>query len=160
MTGSTKQSKTEGWIASSLALLAMTEWRDSSSPRLYFQRHRRFIFRVVQHERRPDVAHMRRGREMRDEILKRRHVGRDAFQDEVDFARQHPAFPHERFGADESFERLQVRLRLARQVHRSKHRHVEAEPARVQQAAVTLDVARLFERTYTAQAGRRGDADA
>ncbi|MEY9222041.1 hypothetical protein ABH974_002464 [Bradyrhizobium ottawaense] len=41
---------------------------------------------------------------MRDEILEGRHVGGDAFEDEIDLARQHPALPHQGLGADELLE--------------------------------------------------------
>ena len=83
-----------------------------------------------------------------------------AFQDEIDLARQHPAFPHQGLGAHERLERAQVGIGLARQVHRSEHRDVEAEPARIQQTAITLDIASLLERPDPAQAGRRRNTDA
>ena len=102
---------------------------------------------------------MRRRGQVGDEILKRRHVGRDAFQDEIHLARQHPAFPHQRLGADEFLERAQIGVGLAGQMHGRKHRDVEAEPARIQQAAVALDVALLLQRPDPAQAGRRRNAD-
>src|SRR5258706_591585 len=51
---------------------------------------------------------------------------------EVDLARQHPAFPHQRLGAHELLECPQVGIGLAGQMHGSEHRDVETEPARVQ----------------------------
>ena len=75
---------------------------------------------------------MRRRGQMGDEILKRRHVGRHAFQDEIHLARQHPAFPHQRLGAHEILERAQIGVGLAGQMHRSEHRDVKTEPARIQ----------------------------
>ena len=75
---------------------------------------------------------MRRRGQMRDEILKRRHVRRHAFQNEVDLARQHPALPHQRFGAHEFLERAQIGVGLAGQMHRGEHRDVKTEPARIQ----------------------------
>jgi hypothetical protein len=102
---------------------------------------------------------MRRRRQVGDEILKRRHVGRDAFEDEVDLARQHPALPHQRLGADEFFERAQIGVGLARQMHGGEHRDVEAEPARIEHSAITEDVALFLQRSHPAQAGRRRNAD-
>ena len=51
-------------------------------------------------------------------------------------------------------------IRLAGQMDRGEHRDVEAEPARIQQAPVALDVAVFLQRADTAQAGGRRNADA
>src|SRR5438105_15091695 len=101
---------------------------------------------------------MRRGGEMRDEFLESRHVRRDAFQDEVDLARQHPALPHQRLAAHEFLESAQIRIRLARQMDGRKYRDVEAEPARIEQAAIALDVALLLQGADPAQAAARRNA--
>ena len=45
-------------------------------------------------------------------------------------------------------------------MHRRKHRDVEAEPARIQQAAIALDVTFFLQRPDPAQARRRRNADA
>src|SRR3984957_8908982 len=100
------------------------------------------------------------GRQVGDEFLEFLHVRRDAFQDEIHLARQHPAFPHQGLGAHEILERPQISLRLARQMDGGEHGDVEAEPARVEQSAVALDVALLLQRAHPAQAGRWRDADA
>jgi hypothetical protein len=102
---------------------------------------------------------MRRRGQVRDEILKRRHVGRHALQDKIDFARQHPALPHQGLGAHELLERAQIGIGLARQMHRSEHRDVESQPARIQQAAVAQDVAFFLQRPHPAQAGWRRNTD-
>src|SRR6202035_3112589 len=47
-----------------------------------------------------------------------------------------------------------------RQMDGGEHGDVEAEPARVEQSAVALDVALFLQRAHPAQAGRRRDADA
>jgi len=103
---------------------------------------------------------MRRRCQIGDEILERRHVGRHAFQDEVDFARQHPAFAHQRLGAHEILERAQIGVGLAGQMHRCEHRDIETEPARIQQSAIPLDIAGFLQRSHPAQAGWRRNADA
>ena len=140
-------------------MLAHRPGMTPTSASLDLQRYRRLVFRVVQHQRGPDVAHMWRGGEVRDELLKRRHVGRDAFQDEIDLARQHPAFPHQGFGSDELLEGAQIRIRLAREVDRSEYRHVEAEPAGIEQAAIALDIPLLLQRTDPPQARRWRNTD-
>jgi hypothetical protein len=56
---------------------------------------------------------MRRGGELGDEGLEGLEVGRDAFEDEVDLAREHPAFANQGFLAHEILERLEVGLGLA-----------------------------------------------
>ena len=60
-------------------------------------------------------------------------VRRDAFQDEVDLARQHPALAHQRLRAHESLERREVGLGLARQVHHGEDRDLVAEQLLVEQ---------------------------
>ena len=75
---------------------------------------------------------------MGDEILEGGHVGRYAFQDEIDFARQHPALAHQRLGADELLEGAQIGLRLAGEVHCGEHRDVEAELSRERYAELSL----------------------
>ena len=102
---------------------------------------------------------MRRGGELADEFLEGGHVRRHALQNEVDLARQHPAFPHQRLLADKVLECLEIGIGLARQMHRGEHGDVEAEQPRIEQAAVTLDVTGLFQRPHPTQAGRRRDAD-
>ena len=74
-----------------------------------------------------------RGGQLGDEGLKRRQRRRDAFQDEVDLARQHPAFAHDRLRAHEFLERREIGLRLARQVHHREDRDLEAEQLLVEQ---------------------------
>ena len=59
-----------------------------------------------------------------------------------------------------SSKRAQIGVGLAGQVHRREHRDVEAEPARIQQAAIALDVALFLQRADPAQAGRRRNPDA
>src|SRR5205814_1407161 len=54
---------------------------------------------------------------------------------------------------------LEVGLGLARQVHHGEHGDLVAQKLLVEQAAVALDVARLFECAHAAQARRRRDAD-
>ena len=75
---------------------------------------------------------MRRRGQMGNKILERRHVRRDAFQDEIDLARQHPAFPHQRFRAHELLEGPQIGVGLAGQMYRGEHRDVESKPVRVE----------------------------
>ena len=59
--------------------------------------------------------------------------GRHALEDEIDLAREHPALPHQRLVADEILERLEVGLRLARQVDHGEYRDLEAEQLFVEQ---------------------------
>ncbi len=47
---------------------------------------------------------MRRAGQFGDEGLESLQVGRDAFEDEIDLARQHPAFAHQRLPAHEGLE--------------------------------------------------------
>ena len=67
------------------------------------------------------------------------------FRNEVDFARQHPAFAHQRLGANEILERAQVGVGLARQMHGGKYGDVETELSRIEQPAIALDVAGLLQ---------------
>ena len=97
-------------------------------------RHHRRVLGVTQRQRGLDVAHVRLGGEPRDEVLERRHVGRDAFEDEVDLAGEHPAFAHQRLLAHEVLERLEVRLGLAREMHHGEHGDLVAEPLLVEHA--------------------------
>ncbi len=87
-------------------------------------------------------------------------VGRHALQDEVDLARQHPAFAHQRLRAHEVLESREVGFGLARQMHHGEHRHLVAKLLLVEQRAVALDVAGLLQRAHAAQARRRRNADA
>ncbi len=85
--------------------------------------------------------------------------GATHFRMKSHLARQHPALPHQRLGADELLEGAQIGVRLAGQVHGREHGDVEPESARIQQATVALDVALLLQGADPAQAGRRRDAD-
>ena len=102
---------------------------------------------------------MRDRREVGHEGLKLGQVGRHAFEDEIDLARQHPAFPNQRLAAHESLERLQVGLGLARQMHHGERDHLAAQLLLVEKRAIAANVAGLLEGAHTAQAGRRRDAD-
>jgi hypothetical protein len=99
------------------------------------------------------------GGQVGDKILEGRHVGRDAFQDEIDLAGQHPALPHQRLGTDELLEGAQIRFGLAGEMHCGEHRDVEAELSRIQEPAVAVDVALLLQRPDPAQAGRGRNTD-
>ena len=63
-------------------------------------------------------------------------VGRDAFEDEVDLAQQHPAFPNQRLAAHESLEGLKVGLGLARQMYHSERDHLAAQLLLVEKRAI------------------------
>ena len=63
---------------------------------LQLHRHHGGVFGVAQRQRGLDVAHMRRAGQLGDEGLEGLEVRRHAFQNEVDLARQHPAFAHQR----------------------------------------------------------------
>src|SRR5262249_26388094 len=126
---------------------------------LLFQRHHGGILGAAQGERRLHVAHVRLGREPRHEILERAEVRRHTLEDEIDFPGQHPAFPHQRFGADEVLERLEVAVGLAGEMHHGEDRDLVAEPLLVQERAVALDEPRLLERADAAEAWRRRDPD-
>ena len=60
-------------------------------------------------------------------------VRRHAFEDEIDLARQHPAFAHQRLRAHELLEGREVGLGLARQVHHGEDRDLVAELLLVEQ---------------------------
>src|SRR5215211_3155840 len=128
------------------------------SPRV--QRHHGGILGVAQRERGLHVAHMRLGRQPHHEILKGAQVWSDAFEHEIDLAGQHPAFAHQRLRADEIFERLEVGVGLARQVHHGEHGHLIAKALFVEQRTVSLDESRFLEGTDPAQAWRGRDTDA
>ena len=102
---------------------------------------------------------MGRGGELLDEGLEGLQVGRHAFENEVDLAREHPAFAHQRLRAHEILEGREIGFRLARQMHHGEHRHLVAELLLVEQRAVALDVAGLLQRAHAPQAGRRRNAD-
>ena len=102
---------------------------------------------------------MRRAGEFGDESLKRLEIGRDAFEDEIDLARQHPAFAHQRLLAHIGLEGIEVGFRLARQMHHGEGDELVAEPLLVEQAAIALDEARLLQRPHPPQTGRRRNAD-
>ena len=127
------------------------EWR--------FHRHHGRVLGIAQRQRGLHVAHVRRRGELLDEGLEGLEVGRHAFEHEVDLAREHPAFAHQRLRAHEFFERHQIGFRLARKMHHGEHGHLVAELLLVEQRAVALDVARLLQRAHAAQAGRRRNAD-
>src|SRR6202011_2819742 len=84
-----------------VVVAAATDTRQNLSQNLHIERHGRLVFRIMQHQRCSDVAHMRRRRQIGDEVLKRRHIAGHAFQDKVDLSRQHPALPYQRLGAHE-----------------------------------------------------------
>src|SRR5580704_2456799 len=155
----TRSSKSSGAKASGAKASGAKAPLRPSCRRLHLQRHHRGILRASQRQRGLHVAHVRLGGEPRDEILKRGEIGRDTFQEEIDLARKHPAFPHERFAAHEILERLEIGFGLARQMHHGKNGDLVAELLFVEQRPVALDVARLLKRTDTAKAGRRGNAD-
>ena len=102
---------------------------------------------------------MRRCGQLRDEGLECLEIGRHAFEDEVDLAGQHPAFAHQRLGAHEILERLEVGIGLARQVHHGEDGHLVAEELLVEQRTIAFDVASLLECAHPAQTGRSRDAD-
>src|SRR5437016_3795595 len=77
------------------------------------QRHDGSVLGIAQRQRGFDVAHERRAGELGDERLKRFQVRRYAFDDEIDVARQHPAFADERLGAHEFLERVEIGFGLA-----------------------------------------------
>ena len=103
------------------------------APALQLHRHHRGVLGVAQRQRGLDVAHMRRAGQLGDEGLEGLQVRRHAFQHEVDLARQHPAFAHQRLLADEVLELLEVGLGLAGQVHHGEHGDLVAEQLLVEQ---------------------------
>ena len=96
---------------------------------------------------------------MGHEVLKGRHVRRHAFQNEIDFAGQHPAFPDQRLVADEFLKAAQIGLGLAGKMHRGKHGDIETEPPRIEQTAIALDVTFFFQGPHPSQTGRRRNSD-
>ena len=64
-----------------------------------------------------------------DEGLEGLEVRRHAFQHEVDLARQHPAFAHQRLRAHEVLEGLEIGLGLAGQVHHGEDRRPRSRAA-------------------------------
>jgi len=73
-------------------------------------------------------AHVRRRGQMGDEIRKRRHVRRHAFQNKIE---SNHSIQHSRTkgGAHEFLERAKIRLRLARQVQGGEHGDVRIRAA-------------------------------
>ena len=126
---------------------------------IFFHRHHGRVLGIAQRERGLHVAHIGRGGELLDEGLEGLQIRRDAFEHEVDLAREHPAFAHQRLRAHELLESGKIGFRLARQMHHGEHRHLVAELLLVEQRAVALDVAGLLQRAHAAQAGRRRNAD-
>src|SRR5215471_179721 len=95
-----------------------------------------------------------------DEGLERRQVARDAFQQEVDFAREHVALTNLWPSSDPLLEVLEIRIMLARESDEDETRDFEAERPGVEIGVIALDIARLLERAHAPQAGRRGDLGA
>ena len=124
------------------------------------QRNGRFVLGIVQHKRCFDIADMRPGCEPRYKFLKGRHVGRDAFEDEVNVAGQHPAFAHHRLGAHIGLKGAQIGLRLTGEMDQREHRDLETQLAAVEQAAIAGNIARFLQRPDPAQAGRRRNSSA
>ena len=75
--------------------------------------HERLVLDLVKAERRAHVAHIGQARQIADEILKRRHVRGDAFEDEIHLAGERPAFAHRRPVGDAFLKRREIRLCLA-----------------------------------------------
>ena len=70
---------------------------------------------------------MRRAGEFGDESLERFEIRRHAFEDEIDLARQHPAFAHQRLLAHDMPRRLEIGFRLAGQMHHGEGDELIAE---------------------------------
>src|SRR5262249_17554318 len=87
-------------------------------------------------------------------------IGRDTLEYEINFAGQHPAFPHQRLCAHEFFECNEIGFRLAREMHHREDRDLVAKLFLIQQRAIPLDVPGLFQRADPTQTGRRRNADA
>ena len=102
---------------------------------------------------------MRRRGQLDHESLEGAQVGRHALEDEIDLPREHPAFAHQGLRPHEGLEGEQVGLGLAAQVHHGEDGDLVAEQLLVEQRAIALDVARLFERPHPAQARRGRYAD-
>src|SRR5829696_6060151 len=128
-------------------------------PHGLLDRDQRLVLDEVEREGGSHVAHVRQSRQIRDEPLERRQVRRHALEDEIDVARELPAFPHEGPPLHLALERgelpLSLRLKLD---HREAH-DFETERLRIQHGAVALDDTGALERTDPAQARRRREAD-
>ena len=132
-----------------------------SDPRRAQQLHRhdRSILGIAQCQRGLDVEHMGNRGQVGHEGLKLGQIGRHAFEDEVDLARQHPAFADQRLAAYVGLERLEIGLGLAREMHHGERDHLAAQLLLVEERAIAANVAGLLEGAHPAQAGRRRDAD-
>src|SRR5262245_32414034 len=126
---------------------------------LSLHRHHGRILGIAQRQRRLHVAHVARGREFFDKGLKRFQVGGDALEHEINFARQHPALPHQGLRAHELLESDEICLRLAREMHHCEHGDLVAELLLIEQRTVSFDVSGLFKRAHAAQARWRRNAD-
>ena len=107
--------------------------RSRRQPALQLHRHHGGVLGVAQRQRGLDVAHVRRAGQLGDEGLEGLEVRRHAFQHEVDLARQHPAFAHQRLLADEVLELLEVGLGLAGEMDHGEHRDLVAQQLLVEQ---------------------------
>jgi hypothetical protein len=108
-----------------------------------------------------DRRHVGRGgQRLGKELLEGRQVGGDAFEDEIDLAVQHVAFPHQRPGAGAGLEGREIGFGLAGEADHGEDLHLEAECPGVERCVIAVDQSHLLERADPAQTGRGGDSDA
>ena len=108
----------------------------------------------------PVLRHVAGRRQFRDETLESVEIARHAFQDEVGFSGNRPAFAHGLPLRDARAEGGEFRLGLLVELDENEENDGQVERARVDERAIAGYHASVLERAYAAQAGRRGDADA
>ncbi len=119
-------------------------------------RHARRELGAPDGEVRLDAGHVGRGRQLvQNEILKRREIGRHAFQDVVALAGEHVGLAHERPAEHAVFEGAQIRFRLAMQPDQGESRELEAQRLLVDERRVAGDEPGFLERPH-APAGTGG----
>src|SRR5260221_1280054 len=123
--------------------------------------HAGIVFGCADGERR---AHMRdigrRGQLGGEEPLVAVPVDGDDLEQEVGLAGEHVRLAHLGPGERQGFERLQVRLGLARQPDLGEDGDAEAQQFRIDVGMISADEAGLLERAHAPQARRRRDARA
>ncbi len=93
------------------------------------------------------------------EVLEARQVFRDAMQQEVAIARDHPCLAHQRPLCRGSGERLQVGFRLVLEADHAEGNQIEAELRAVQHRVIAFDDAGFLELAHATQARRSRDSD-